>query len=80
MALNFGQIIQYATLVSLLMGGLGLVVAVLIHREQVKTQIFLALSAQYDDDAVLHPGFIDPSFVSRAPHTETNVGVDAALR
>jgi hypothetical protein len=43
-----GQIIQYATLLSLLMGGLGLVVAVVIHREQVKTQIFLGLSAQYD--------------------------------
>jgi hypothetical protein len=43
------QIIQYATLVSLLMGGLGLVVAVVIHREQAKTQIFLALSAQYDE-------------------------------
>src|SRR5580700_5663191 len=34
---------------SLLMGGLGLVVAVVIHREQVKTQIFLAMSAQYDE-------------------------------
>ena len=44
-----GQIIQYATLLSLLMGGLGLVVAVVIHREQVKTQIFLAMSAQYDE-------------------------------
>jgi hypothetical protein len=44
-----GQIIQYATLLSLLMGGVGLVVAVLIHREQVKTQIFLAMSAQYDE-------------------------------
>ncbi|WP_051979434.1 hypothetical protein [Edaphobacter aggregans] len=43
-----GQIIQYATLLSLLMGGLGLVVAVGIHREQVKAQIFLGLSAQYD--------------------------------
>ena len=44
-----GQIIQYATLLSLLMGGLGLVVAVVNHREQVKTQIFLAMSAQYDE-------------------------------
>ena len=49
MTINFGEIIQYATLLSLLMGGLGLVVAVLIHREQVKTQIFLAISAQYDE-------------------------------
>jgi len=31
------------------MGGLGVVVAVVNHREQVKTQIFLALSAQYDE-------------------------------
>jgi hypothetical protein len=44
-----GQVIQYATLLSLLMGGLGVVVAVLNHREQVKTQIFLAMSAQYDE-------------------------------
>ena len=47
--MNFGHIIQYATLLSLLMGGLGVVVAVLNHREQVKTQIFLAMSAQYDE-------------------------------
>jgi hypothetical protein len=47
--MNIGQILQYATLVSLLMGGLGLVVAVLNHRVQVKTQIFLALYAQYDE-------------------------------
>jgi hypothetical protein len=48
-AMHIGQIIQFATLLSLLMGGLGLVVAVAIHREQVKTQIFLAMSAQYDE-------------------------------
>ncbi|HEY4051936.1 MAG TPA: hypothetical protein VGM27_34200, partial [Acidobacteriaceae bacterium] len=36
-AMNIGQIIQYATLVSLLMGGLGMVVAVLNHRVHVKT-------------------------------------------
>jgi hypothetical protein len=47
--MSFGHIIQYATLLSLLMGGLGLVVAVVNHREQVKTQIFLAMSAQYDE-------------------------------
>ena len=47
--MNFGHIIQYATLLSLLMGGLGVVVAVLNHRVQVKTQIFLAMSAQYDE-------------------------------
>jgi hypothetical protein len=33
----------------MLMGGFGLVVAVLIHRVQLKTQIFLALYAQYDE-------------------------------
>jgi hypothetical protein len=47
--MNFGHAIQYATLLSLLMGGLGVVVAVLNHREQVKTQIFLAMSSQYDE-------------------------------
>jgi hypothetical protein len=47
--MHIGQIIQYATLLSLLMGGLGLVIAVVNHREQVKTQIFLAMSAQYDE-------------------------------
>ena len=47
--MNFGYIIQYATFLSLLMGGLGLVVAVGIHREQAKTQIFLAMSAQYSE-------------------------------
>ena len=47
--MNVGQLIHLATLVSLLMGGLGLVVAILNHREQVKTQIFLALSARYDE-------------------------------
>jgi hypothetical protein len=31
------------------MGGLGLVVAILNHREAVKTQIFLAMSARYDE-------------------------------
>lgn len=42
-------IIQYATLFSLFIGGLGLAIAILIHREQAKTQIFLALSARYDE-------------------------------
>ena len=48
-AMNFGHAIQYATLLSLLMGGLGVVVAVLNHRVQVKTQVFLAMSAKYDE-------------------------------
>lgn len=43
------NIIQYATLFSALIGSLGLAVAFFIHREQVKTQIFLALSARYDE-------------------------------
>src|ERR1700758_2108656 len=47
--MNIGPIIQYATLFSLLMGGLGLVVAFSIHRVQVKTQIFLALYGHYDE-------------------------------
>ena len=47
--MHTGQILQYATLLSLVMGGLGLVVAVVNHREQVKTQIFLAMSARYDE-------------------------------
>ena len=47
--MNIGPILQYAALFSLLMGGLGLIVAFLIHRVQVKTQIFLALYAKYDE-------------------------------
>jgi hypothetical protein len=47
--MNVQQLIQYATLVSALVGSLGLAVAFFIHREQVKTQIFLALSARYDE-------------------------------
>jgi hypothetical protein len=47
--MHIGQIIQYTTLFSVLMGGLGLAVAVLIHRAQLKTQIFLALYAHYDE-------------------------------
>ena len=47
--MNIGQIIQYATLFSALVGSLGLAVAFFIHREQVKTEIFLSLSARYDE-------------------------------
>jgi hypothetical protein len=36
-------IIQYATLISLGVGILGLGIAVLMHRQQVATQIFLEL-------------------------------------
>jgi hypothetical protein len=49
MIMHIAHILQYATLLSLLMGGLGLVVAVVNHREQAKTQIFLAMSAQYNE-------------------------------
>jgi hypothetical protein len=45
-------IIQYTTLISLGVGILGLGIAVLIHRQQAATQIFLELSARYD--ALLH--------------------------
>ena len=48
-AIHIGHIIRYATLFSFLMGGLGLIVAVMNRREQVKTQIFLAISARYDE-------------------------------
>lgn len=47
--MNVQVIIQYATLLSVVIGSLGLGVAFLIHRAQVKTQIFLALSARYDE-------------------------------
>jgi hypothetical protein len=47
--MHIGHIIQYATLLSILMGGLGVAVAVSNHRVQVKTQIFLAMSAQYSE-------------------------------
>jgi hypothetical protein len=49
MTMNFSQIIQYTTLFSLVMGGLGLIVGVLNNRVQVKTQIFLALYGHYDE-------------------------------
>jgi hypothetical protein len=42
-------ILQYAALLSFLIGGLSVAVAVIIHRDQVKTQIFLAMSARYDE-------------------------------
>jgi hypothetical protein len=47
--MKIGLIIQYATLFSMLIEGLSIVVAVSINREQVKTQIFLALYAKYDE-------------------------------
>ena len=47
--MNASAIIQFAGLFSAIVGSLGLAVAFFIHREQVKTQIFLALSARYDE-------------------------------
>jgi hypothetical protein len=109
-SMNVQHIIQFATLFSVLVGSLGLAVAFLIHRDQVKTQIFLALSARYDEllhsssagvwlsaqpgtnapgaeprgdhvgAAILHVGLVDVLSVSRAPHTEANVALDAAHR
>lgn len=55
--INIGSMLQYATLLSLLLGGLGLAVATFHHREQMKTQIFLALSARYDE--LLHSASVD---------------------
>lgn len=49
MAIHVGKLVQYAAFFSLLIGGMSLVVAFLIHRVQVKTQIFLALYARYDE-------------------------------
>ncbi|MBV8893266.1 MAG: hypothetical protein JO266_15060 [Acidobacteria bacterium] len=43
------SILQYATLLSMLIGGVSVAVAIFNHRDQVKTQIFLALSARYDE-------------------------------
>jgi hypothetical protein len=47
--MKIGLVLQYATLLWLVLGVVSVVVAFLIHREQVKTQIFLALSARYDE-------------------------------
>ena len=47
--MNAGSILQYATLVSMLIGAVSVAVAFFIHRETAKTQIFLALSARYDE-------------------------------
>ena len=47
--MNTGLILQYAMLLSLLIGGVSVAVAVVIHREQLKTEIFLAMSARYDE-------------------------------
>jgi hypothetical protein len=40
---------QTCTLLSVVVGFLGLAIAVLIHRQQVSTQIFLEISSRYDE-------------------------------
>ena len=47
--MSLEQIIHYATLFWLVMGAISVAVAVINNREQMKTQIFLALSARYDE-------------------------------
>jgi hypothetical protein len=48
-AMSIGLILQYATLLWILISGVSVAVAFFIHREQVKTELFLALSARYDE-------------------------------
>ena len=67
--MNVQQILQYATLFSVLVGSLGLAVAFFIHREQVKTQIFLALSGRYDE--LLHSSSADVWL--SIPHQEAGI-------
>jgi hypothetical protein len=47
--MSLENIVHYSTLFWLLMGAISVAVAVISHREQVKTQVFLALSARYDE-------------------------------
>lgn len=47
--MSFEQIIHYSTLFWLVIGAISVIVAVVNHRGQVKTEIFLALSARYDE-------------------------------
>ena len=47
--MSIGLVLQYATLLWILISGVSVAVAFFIHREQVKTQVFLALSARYDE-------------------------------
>ena len=43
------SLLQYATLFWVLLGALSVAVAVVVHREQVNTQIFLEMSGRYDE-------------------------------
>lgn len=47
--MNIEPALQYAAFVSLFIAGLGLAIAILNHRQQVTTQIFLALLARHDE-------------------------------
>jgi hypothetical protein len=67
--MDLASVVQYATLLSLGIGVLGLATAVLIHRQQVTTQIFLALSARYDELLQTVPAGV---WIGR--ETEANLG------
>ena len=69
------SILQYATLLSLLIGGISVAVAILNHREQVKTQIFLALSARYDELMHNSSGEL---WLTRTPAPSSDQGSDEA--
>jgi hypothetical protein len=47
--MNINSLLQYATLFSVAVGLLGVAIALFVNRQQVNTQIFLALASQYDD-------------------------------
>ena len=47
--MNINYLLQYATLFSVAVGLLGVAMALFVNRQQVNTQIFLALASQYDD-------------------------------
>ena len=47
--MNVNSLLQYARLFSVAVGLLGVAIALFVNRQQVNTQIFLALTSQYDD-------------------------------
>ena len=67
------SILQYATLLSLLIGGVSVAVAIFNHRDQVKTQIFLALSARYDE--LMHNSSAE-LWLTRTPVATSHPGSD----
>jgi hypothetical protein len=66
--MRLNSIIQYATLFSLFIGLLGLGTAMLIHRQQVTTQIFLAVSSR-DREPVIGTVFGERASYSCSPNT-----------